>query len=239
MGVKAVVFDVEGTICPISFVKDVLYPYSTSKVRELAKKVRFPVEQGEEQGDEFKRHLSQFPGDVLGDEDALLDHIDGLVKNDVKASYWKGLQGYLWRFGYECGEIKAPLFRDVYKWLPVLKERYDLYIYSSGSVAAQKLLLSHCDHDVDRDLTALITGHFDTTNAGPKTHVDSYRAIQSKLGLQPSEILFLSDNHLEIQAARDAGWKTALTVRPDNPPLPPQWNDDPSIISSLDDLHVD
>lgn len=239
MGVRAVVFDVEGTICPISFVKDVLYPYSTTKVRELVKTVQFPIEQQHEEQDEFRRHLSQFPGEVLTDSTALLDHIDGLVKGDVKASYWKGLQGYLWRFGYECGEIKAPLFADVYKWLPVLKERYNLYIYSSGSVAAQKLLLSHCDHDVDRDLTALITDNFDTANAGPKTHADSYRIIQSKLDLQPSEILFLSDNHLEIQAARDAGWKTALTVRPDNPPLAPQWQHDPSIIKSLDDLQVD
>lgn len=234
--VRAIVFDIEGTICPISFVKDILYPYSINKIHELLKDVQFPVSSSPSKG-ELINYLAQFPSETVIDQRTLVNHIDDLVKNDIKAPYWKSLQGYLWRFGYLQGEITAPLFPDVPTKFQTWADAYNLYIYSSGSVAAQKLLLSHTSvMDEPADLTGYVTDYFDTVNVGSKVETKSYELIADKISIDPSDILFLSDNHLEIKAARDAGVHTALTVRPGNPELPSDWVNDSSIITTLDDL---
>ena len=67
----------------------------------------------------------------------------------------------------------------------------DLYVYSSGSVAAQKLLFGYSD---EGDITHLFSGYFDNL------HWRQARgAVLSKYyganGHRPSQILFLSDIH--------------------------------------------
>jgi len=64
-----------------------------------------------------------------------------------------------------------------------------VYIYSSGSVEAQKLLFGNSEAG---DLLGFINGHFDTA-VGPKTNAESYTAIAKEIGLEPNEILFLTD----------------------------------------------
>lgn len=84
-----------------------------------------------------------------------------------------------------------------------------LYIYSSGSVHAQKLLFSHTDQG---DLTPLFSGYFDT-RVGAKQDVESYRRIAGEIGLVPGSILFLSDIGSELDAAQEAGMATVWLVR--------------------------
>jgi enolase-phosphatase E1 len=79
-----------------------------------------------------------------------------------------------------------------------------LYVFSSGSIAAQKLLFAH---SVRGDLTPLFSGYFDT-NTGPKNDAASYAAIASHIGLAPHGVLFLSDTTTELDAARTAGMCT-------------------------------
>ena len=86
-------------------------------------------------------------------------------------------------------------------------------MYSSGSIAAQKLFFAHSDAG---NLTRFFQGYFDTTT-GPKREADSYAAIARAIGLLPSEILFLSDILAELDAARTAGMRTTLIAR-DQPP---------------------
>lgn len=64
-----------------------------------------------------------------------------------------------------------------------------VYIYSSGSVAAQKLLFGHSEAG---DLLPKLSGHFDT-KVGPKQQADSYSAIVKELALGANEVLFLTD----------------------------------------------
>lgn len=64
-----------------------------------------------------------------------------------------------------------------------------VYIYSSGSVQAQKLLFGQ---SLAGDLLVHIDGHFDTV-VGAKQDADSYKAIAEKIGCKPDEILFLTD----------------------------------------------
>jgi len=93
-----------------------------------------------------------------------------------------------------------------------------LYVYSSGSVAAQKLFFQYSEAG---DLTGLFSGHFDT-EIGYKREIESYRRIARTIGLLPDSILFLSDVVEELDAAREAGFGTVLVDRPDDYPVPRQ-----------------
>jgi enolase-phosphatase E1 len=92
-----------------------------------------------------------------------------------------------------------------------------LYVYSSGSVEAQRLYFAHTDHG---DLTALFSGHFDTTT-GPKKEAAPYRVIAESIGMAPGAILFLSDVAAELDAAAAAGMATTWLVRDGEPPAAP------------------
>ena len=112
------------------------------------------------------------------------------------------------------GSLKSQVFEDV---APAL-ERWraaglKVSIFSSGSVLAQQLLFAHTNAG---DLTKFIDGYFDT-NTGKKGEAESYRRIAAEMGLEPSEIVFISDVVDELDAAEEAGMKTLLSVRQGNP----------------------
>ncbi|NBV85273.1 MAG: acireductone synthase [Verrucomicrobia bacterium] len=135
---------------------------------------------------------------------------------NAKKTGLKALQGLIWAHGYEDGTLKAPLFPDVQ---PALREwgqqGHTVSIYSSGSIAAQKLFFSHTTQG---DITSLLGGYFDTTS-GHKQDVESYRTIRLSLRSGEGTPLFFSDVPAELDAAREAGWATALVVRPGNAPV--------------------
>jgi len=62
-----------------------------------------------------------------------------------------------------------------------------------------------------------LSAYFDTTT-GPKKEAASYARIAAELGLPPASVTFLSDVTPELDAARQAGVRTALCVRPGNAP---------------------
>src|SRR3546814_10863136 len=66
---------------------------------------------------------------------------------------------------------------------------HKLYVYSSGSVDAQKLIFGHTAYG---DLTPLFSGYFDT-RIGGKREADSYLAILREIDLPGEAVLFLSD----------------------------------------------
>lgn len=68
-------------------------------------------------------------------------------------------------------------------------ENNKIYIYSSGSVQAQKLLFAQ---SVAGDMLPHIDGHFDT-EVGAKQESASYVKIAEEVGCKPEEILFLTD----------------------------------------------
>ncbi|KAF5695423.1 enolase-phosphatase e1 [Fusarium denticulatum] len=172
---------------------------------------------------EFAKYRDAFPEECRNSRSDFEAHVRDLVKRDVKIAYLKSLQGYLWLQGYKSGNIVAPLFPDVE---PFFNEATHagkkIIIYSSGSVPAQKLLFSHTN-SVKSDMTPLIADYFDTTNAGPKTEVDSYAKIISEHPEHKdvNRWLFLSDNINEVKAAVGAGMRSLPVVRPGNAPLPP------------------
>jgi enolase-phosphatase E1 len=95
-----------------------------------------------------------------------------------------------------------------------------LFIYSSGSIEAQKLYLAH---SVAGDVSAYFDGFFDTTT-GPKQEAASYAVIARHLDLPPQRVMFFSDMKPEILAAKQAGMSAIRIDRA----LPPQTRaDDP------------
>ncbi|KAK9367499.1 HAD-like domain-containing protein [Lipomyces kononenkoae] len=229
---KYLVLDIEGTVCAISFVKDVLFPYFLEALPDTLSRhfsSRPPPD--------LQPYIDAFPPTVRTSYDSLYTYIRDLTIADQKVSELKALQGYVWRKGYETGELKSPLFPDVYKafdkWTSHHKR--SVFIYSSGSVDAQILLFAHTEHG---DLTKGIMGYFDTVNAGIKTDPASYITIANEISLKvdPKDILFLSDNVKEIVAAKEAGWEAYIVERPGNAPLSEEDRIAHKVIQNFDSL---
>ena len=116
----------------------------------------------------------------------------------------------MWASGYQSGALKGHVYDDAVLALRAWHAAgLPIHIFSSGSIAAQRLIFGHTAHG---DLTPLLAGHFDTTT-GPKLEASSYHAIARAIGLPPEAILFLcSDAASAITGVTlpvDCGWLAA------------------------------
>lgn len=210
MPISAILTDIEGTTSSISFVKDVLFPYARRAL---------PGYVSEHADAPAVRHWLDAIAVETGatDDAAHVATLQRWIDEDRKHTALKALQGMVWADGYARGDFKAPVYPDV---LDALRHWYSaglpLYVYSSGSVAAQKLLFQHCDAG---DISALFSDFFDT-EVGGKREAASYRRIAGTIGIPADEILFLSDVIEELDAARDAGMRTVLVDRLSDYPEP-------------------
>ncbi|CAI9734664.1 enolase-phosphatase E1 [Octopus vulgaris] len=89
------------------------------------------------------------------------------------------------------------------------------YIYSSGSIASQKLLFSHVP---EGNIIDLFSGFFDTLT-GSKVESESYKKIVEEVNVKADEIMFLTDNPKEVAAATSAGVKCRIVIRDGNEAL--------------------
>lgn len=206
--VKAIVTDIEGTTSSLSFVKDVLFPYAREHL------AAFVAAHGHEPAvrallDDANREA----GGGLADA-GIVAQLERWIDADRKVTPLKSLQGLIWEAGYRNGDFRGHVYPDA---ATVLRAWHDrglrLYVYSSGSVYAQKLLFGHSEAG---DLTPLFSGYYDT-HIGGKREAASYRAIAADIGLPASDILFLSDIVEELDAARAAGMQTVQLVRDEDP----------------------
>jgi enolase-phosphatase E1 len=217
--VRAILIDIEGTTSSLSFVKDVLFPYARQRLPDF---IRAHASEPE-----VARLLDAARAEAGRDLDreALIGQLQAWIDEDRKVTPLKALQGLVWEEGYRRGDFTAHVYPDAVRWLKAWKEQgIALYVYSSGSVHAQKLLFAHTDHG---DLIPLFSGYFDTT-IGHKREAGSCSAIASRIGLSSDEILFLSDIREELDSARAAGMRTTWLVRDgdlDPEAAPPQVRD--------------
>src|SRR5690606_35557718 len=156
------------------------------------------------------RALRGQTGEALFDAEAVNALLQQWIAQDRKDTPLKALQGIIWRAGYERGDYQAHMYPEVAGQLRAWRDQgLRLFVYSSGSIAAQKLFFGYSDAG---DLTPLFENYFDTTS-GHKQEVTSYRRITDAIGLPAREILFLSDIAAELDAARAAGLHTMLLDR--------------------------
>ncbi len=148
-------------------------------------------------------------GEKLTTEQLITQLIDW-IDTDKKVTPLKSLQGLIWAAGYQQGDFNGHIYSDaannLKKWHA---QGLALYVYSSGSVYAQKLLFAHTEFG---DLTPLFSGYFDT-HIGSKQQVESYQRIAETIGLPSNQLLFLSDIYAELDAAKEAGFATIQLTR--------------------------
>ncbi|MEQ8427180.1 MAG: acireductone synthase [Gammaproteobacteria bacterium] len=202
--IQAVVTDIEGTTTSIHFVTDVLFPYARERM-----------------GDFLQQHSTEPPVRQCLDEVVNLTGIDDdlatitrqlieWIDTDQKITPLKSLQGMIWDAGYRNGDFTGHIYPDVPAQLAAWhRDGIKLYVYSSGSVQAQKLLFGFSDAG---DLSILFTDFFDT-RIGNKREVAAYDNIIQHTALPADNILFLSDIEEELDAAAVAGMKTTQLCR--------------------------
>lgn len=202
--IKAIVTDIEGTTTSLSFVKDVLFPYARARMAEFVR-----VHGREPRVRQCLDEARKAAGREL-DEDGAIAQLIEWIDQDKKITPLKTLQGMIWEQGYRARDFTGHVYEDAARVLKDWRARgFELYVFSSGSVQAQKLIFGYSDFG---DLTPLFSGYFDTT-IGAKREAGAYQAISAEIGLAHGQILFLSDIKEELVAARAAGLRTAWLVR--------------------------
>ena len=212
-----ILLDIEGTTTPIAFVTETLFPYA---------RIHLPLYL-EQQGDTpgcrtaVARLHAEYEADRAGGAPvpdwSPRAYLEWLMDRDRKSPALKELQGRVWEEGYRNGTLVSQVYDDV----PAALSRWrsagvPVGIYSSGSVRAQQWLFRR---STAGDLTPFLSWYFDTA-VGGKRDTASYARIAGDVNLAPAEILFVSDVAAELDAAREAGLRTALSVRTGNPPQP-------------------
>lgn len=210
---KAVVTDIEGTTTSLAFVKEVLFPYARQR---LASVVRAEADTPFIQGIIAQVQAVQPACLTL---ELVIAQLEAWSDADLKIAPLKTLQGYLWQSGYEQGYLTGHVYPDA---VAALRQWHAqglaLYVYSSGSVQAQKLLFGYSDVG---DLTPLFSGYFDTS-LGAKKETGSYVKLVEALGYHPHEVLFVSDHADELAAAQAAGLQVLGVDRDEHDALKPK-----------------
>jgi enolase-phosphatase E1 len=205
---RFVLSDIEGTTSSVSYVYDILFPYFRNHIGEITQFAH--LSEVKEAFAQVINLCQQEEGVVLTTSEEVIQKLLQWSREDRKITPLKTLQGIIWDKGYQLGELKGHVYDDVAfnleKWV---LNGLNVGIYSSGSVNAQKLIFKY---SVAGDLTKWLSHYFDT-NIGQKRSEESYLKIASRIGLDPSDIVFLSDIQEEIDAASAAGLKTIHVLR--------------------------
>ncbi|PVZ63431.1 acireductone synthase [Pelagibaculum spongiae] len=202
---RALLVDLEGTICPVDFVYKTLKDYSIQQMSayltDRAAKNALP---------HALKALADAADIEPGNLAALADQLVHWIQQDEKSAQLKMLQCQVWAEGFIKGDLSFPVFEDSASHLRQWKlVGVRSYLLSTAPVMAQKLMLEHSRYG---DLQDVVSGHFDT-HIGCKVETNTYQQVANKLKLKPSEILFISDSAEELDAAAETGMQTCHLVR--------------------------
>jgi enolase-phosphatase E1 len=207
-GVKFILTDIEGTTSSVSFVLDVLFPYflqNSGKLKDM-------------EGNPIVQEAFEMTQEILfSEENRRIQSLDEAIEQwnqwcrmDRKITPLKAVQGIVWAEGFRSGAIQGHVYEEVPHFLKRwFEEGRGLGVFSSGSIAAQKLLFGHTLYG---DLSVFFSHYFDTTTGGKK-EAATYPKIADALGVTSNEICFLSDIVEELNAAESCGMKTVQLLR--------------------------
>jgi enolase-phosphatase E1 len=204
-----VVLDVEGTTSAVEHIHNELFPYAHARMADW---VAEHAHEGRTRAilDEVDRRSGRLEGT---DDSAAVRTLLKWAEADAKCEPLKELQGLIWSEGYERGELAGHVYADTLLALDRWRsEGTQIYIYSSGSIRAQRDLFANTQFG---DLSKWLSGYFDTRSAGEKLSTLSYRNITRVVGVAARHVLFASDSVPELDVARSAGWMTAWVTRPE------------------------
>jgi enolase-phosphatase E1 len=214
MSITTILTDIEGTTSSISFVKNVLFPYAEKHIPDYVRN-----HQHDAVIIAILKEISTETGIDANDIDAAIAQLLQWIRDDKKITPLKSLQGIVWEAGYRNGDYQAHIYADAVGKLKEWKNSgLDLYVYSSGSIYAQKLFFGFSEAG---DLNYLFKDNFDTTIGGKKD-CESYAKIAQAIGAPAEQILFLSDIREELDGAHAAGMKTCWLLRPEDTSTKPE-----------------
>ena len=233
--IKCILLDIEGTTTPIDFVHKTLFPFAKEKIGDFVE-THFS-ELNAEIAQLKIEYRKDFTDQIYGrdfDEnsaESVTNYLKFLIDVDRKSTPLKTIQGKIWQEGYESGALRSEMFADVPRAFESWEsENKRIAIFSSGSILAQKLIFKYSSFG---DLGRFVSNYFDTT-VGGKKEAESYRKIAGEIGFSPFEILFISDVAAELDAAREAGLQTILSIREGNGIVRQPINHD--AVASFDDF---
>jgi enolase-phosphatase E1 len=193
--VTVLLLDIEGTVCPLAFVHEVMFPFARARLDAW-------VAAHPDDPDVAAVRAEGGP-DVAATLHAWMDA-------DRKHTALKAIQGRIWRDGFESGTLVAPLYPDVRPTIAAWRAAgARVAIYSSGSAEAQRLLFGHT---TEGSLLPQLDAFFDTT-VGAKREPGAYSAIAAALAVAPGDVCFCSDIAAEIDAAVAAGMRGVWITR--------------------------
>ncbi|MGJ8669893.1 MAG: acireductone synthase [Oceanococcus sp.] len=206
----AVLTDIEGTTTDIQFVHKTLFPYARKALPDFVRRhADVPAVAAELAATALLAECDS------KDFEQLISILQQWIDEDRKIAPLKNLQGMIWRSGYEQGDFRGHIYPDAYQQLQHWHTQgLSLHVYSSGSVAAQKLLYGHSDYG---DMRPLFKGWYDTAMGG-KRDASSYTNIQQAMAIEAADIVFLSDVAEELDAAARAGMQTVHLIRSSDRP---------------------
>ena len=238
--ISHILLDIEGTTCPVSFVTDTLFPYAKSELSNylehhqsdpsICELINNAEAEWINDKDKASIRLRQELKESKQPKHLKIGaYLQLLISSDKKSTALKDIQGKIWKAGYTTGSITSEIFEDAHenlkKWH---KKGYKLAVYSSGSIEAQRLLYKYTNRG---DIEYLFSHWFDT-HIGNKKKQSSYTTIALTMTCNPNNILFISDNNDECDAAKDAGFVTLYSLREGNPQMEP--GDHPVILKLKD-----
>jgi enolase-phosphatase E1 len=208
MSITTILTDIEGTTSSISFVKNVLFPYAEKHIPDYVRN-----HQHDAAIIVILKDIADQTGIDANDIEAAIAQLLQWIRDDKKITPLKNLQGIVWEAGYRNGDYQAHAYPDAVTKLKEWKNTgLNLYVYSSGSIYAQKLFFGFSEAG---DLNYLFKDNFDTTIGGKKDP-NSYIKIAQTIGTTAEQILFLSDIREELDAAHAASMKTCWLLRPED-----------------------
>ena len=242
---SVILLDIEGTTTDIGFVSKTLFPFIKANIGNYFNEAYNRVECQEliqrlrESQDSDRTDLPRVAS-VGEPRDDIIRSVTNYALANInikrRISEIKQLQILVWVWGYDKQLLKGHVYDEVTSRMHVWKhhDHIKLYVFSSGMIAAQQLLLCCTNHG---NCLPLITDFFDSS-VGEKTDPKSFSNISAKIGQPLSRMLFITDSPQEAQAARQAKCQAAIIKRPNNK----LKGIDASkigipIISSFDDIH--
>lgn len=215
-----ILLDIEGTTTDIGFVSKTLFPFIKANIGNFFEET-FKRPETQELIDRMRKSAkshSELPRVASGEDSresivrTVTEYSEALINGKLRFSEIKQLQILVWVWGYEKSMLRGHVYDEVTTRMHMWKyhDGISLYIFSSGMVAAQQLLLCCTNHG---NCLPLITDFFDST-VGDKTDAQSFRNISARVGHPLGRILFITDNPKEAKAAIEAKCMAAIIKRP-------------------------
>lgn len=201
--IKAAIIDIEGALCPISFVKNILVPFINAELpdymwdheQELLSLI-----------DAVKSEENNPSLSVEEVVEVLLRYLEDGQENASLIS----LQSAICQEGFDSGDLKLELYKDALQGLNRWREQgVKLYAYSSAQVQSEQLLICH---ENGSEICDIFSGFFDM-EAGEGTLIGSYDKIAARIEVRPDEILFISNNIEAALAAYNADMNAIVIDR--------------------------